>query len=68
MRTSQCVAATARRITTRSIAHAIAPPVTTATTRLAAGGKPSARWAAHATNVDTISISPCAKLSVRVAL
>jgi len=62
------VADTARRISSRSIAHPISAAATTATTTLTASGQPSARCAVQPMNVETISISPCAKFSVRVAL
>jgi hypothetical protein len=59
----------ARRITSRSKTSASsAGAASTATRSAASSGSPSARCTAHATNVETISISPCAKFSVRVAL
>ena len=68
MSTSQWVPAIARRMIARSTSHARAPPARMATTSVSTRGSPSARCADHATNVDIISISPCAKFSVRVAL
>ena len=66
--TSQCVAPIARRMTTRSSTNASAAPATTEISSVTISGSPNARCTAHATNVDTINISPCAKFSVRVAL
>ena len=68
MSTSQWVAPIARRITSRSTRNARIAPASTATSSVTPSGSPKARWAAQPANVDTISISPCAKFSVRVAL
>ena len=67
--TSQWVAPTARRITRRSTPkRQQPPPARTAARSATTSGRPSARWALQATNVETMSISPWAKFRVRVAL
>ncbi len=66
--TSQCVAPMARRITRRSNTSASSAPARTAARSATTSGRPSARWQLQATNVETMSISPCAKFRVRVAL
>ena len=68
MRTSQCVAETARRMTTRSTTYASTPPAATPQAKASSRGSPAARCADQATNAETMSISPRANLSVRVAL
>ena len=68
MRTSQCVAPMARRMMSRSTAKPSTTADTTATTRASGSGSENARVADQAMKVVTMSISPCAKLSVRVAL
>jgi hypothetical protein len=58
----------ARRMMTRSTTKPSTTAETTATTKVSASGSEKARVVAHAMKVVTMSISPCAKLSVRVAL
>jgi hypothetical protein len=68
MSTSQCVAEIDRRITTRSITNAITADAMTATVAAAHSGRPSPWYAVQPTNAEIMSMSPCAKFSVRVAL
>jgi hypothetical protein len=65
--TSQWVAASERRMMTRSTTSARAADPTRDSPMAAGSGAP-APWAVQARKAETISISPCAKLSVRVAL
>ena len=68
MRTSQCVADTARRMMIRCTTYASRPPAATPQANATGSGSPAARCADQATNAETMSISPWAKFSVRVAL
>ncbi len=66
--TSKWVAAIACRMTRRSRSHPRSAAAATATSSATTSG-PSTTWSAvQPTNVEIISISPWAKLSVRVAL
>ena len=66
--TSQWVAETARRMIARSTRSARSPPAATPQASAASSGSPAVCWADHATNAETMSISPWAKFTVRVAL
>ncbi|OGK92638.1 MAG: hypothetical protein A2W08_11710 [Candidatus Rokubacteria bacterium RBG_16_73_20] len=68
MSTSKWVAEIARRMTAHSMTQARSAAAATATSRTTTSGRASASQAAQPTNVEIISISPWAKLSVRVAL
>ena len=66
--TSQWVAERARRMITRSTRNARSPPAATPQASAASSGSPAVCCADQATNAETMSISPWAKFTVRVAL
>ena len=66
--TSKCVAEIAWRMIRRSRSQPSSADAATATISATTNGAASTCSTVQPTNVETISISPCAKLSVRVAL
>ena len=68
MSTSQCVAEMARRMMARSTRRPSSAPAPTAQPSATGSGSPRPWFADHATKAETISMSPCAKFTVCVAL